>query len=104
MKVFSPAHFLRHIAMPTLQQFAEAHVLGPDLTIDWSLPADALPAKVTEAVEALEASLAETSRSPQELARLAHSIHLWYDDLRRVHLMSNDLAVNEFGYPLKPGQ
>ncbi|MEF8768200.1 hypothetical protein [Candidatus Accumulibacter contiguus] len=79
-------------------------ISGQILTIDWSLPADALPAKVTEAVEALEASLAETSRSPQELARLAHSIHLWYDDLRRVHLMSNDLAVNEFGYPLKPGQ
>lgn len=96
MKVFSPAHFLRHIAMPTLQQFAEAHVLGPDLSIDWSLPAHVLPAEVTEAVEALEASLADTNRSQQELARLAHSIHLWYDDLRRVHLMSNDLAVNEF--------
>ena len=33
MSVFNPPHFLRHIGMPTLREFTEAHVLGTHLTV-----------------------------------------------------------------------
>ena len=46
MKVFNARHFLRHISMPTLKQFTDGHVLGARLNVDWSLPADSLPAGV----------------------------------------------------------
>ena len=53
MSVFNPPHFLRHIGMPTLREFTEAHVLGSHLTLDWTQEEGTLPAMVSQAVEAL---------------------------------------------------
>ena len=49
MSVFNPPHFLRHIGMPTLREFTEAHVLGPHLTLDWTQEEATLPAMVSQA-------------------------------------------------------
>lgn len=57
MNVFNPPHFLRHIGMPTLREFTEAHVLGPYLTLDWTQDEATLPAMVSQAVEALATEL-----------------------------------------------
>lgn len=40
--------------------------------------------------------LHEQSMPEEEASALGHDLHLWHDDLRRVHLLSNDLASNEF--------
>ena len=96
MKIFTPAHFLRYISMPLLQEFMEAHRLGPRLRIDWESPADTLPVNIIEAIEALDASLPNADLQRNELAAIRNDLSLWHDDLRRVHLLSNDLAVNEF--------
>jgi hypothetical protein len=50
MKVFNARHFLRDISMPTLRQFTDCHVLGARLNVNWSSPADSLPAGVGDAV------------------------------------------------------
>jgi hypothetical protein len=73
MTIFNAKHFLRHIGMPTLRQFTQAHVLGVRLTVDWEQSPQSLPATVNDAVQVL-----------------------WVDDLRRAHLMSNALALAEF--------
>ncbi len=96
MKIFSPAHFLRHVSMPTLREFTDAHHLGRRLTIDWDSPAETLPTKINEAIEALQASLPHAGLSEDELSAINHDLHLWHDDLRRVHLLSNELAIKEF--------
>jgi len=57
MSIFNPPHFLRHIGMPTLREFTEAHALGAHLTLDWTLDEVALPAMVSQAVEALATEL-----------------------------------------------
>jgi hypothetical protein len=96
MKIFNAAHFLRHISMPTLREFTDAHTLGQSLAIDWSLAQELLPALVIEAVARLEAfmQVAETAQAERET--LNYKLHLWHDDLRRAHLMSNDLSTQEF--------
>lgn len=96
MKIFSPAHFLRHVSMPTLRAFTDAHLLGQRLSIDWESPADTLGGKVNAAVEALHASLSDGGMNTDEVSAIQNALHLWHDDLRRVHLLSNDLASNEF--------
>lgn len=96
MKVFNSKHFLRHISMPTLRQFADGHVLGARLAVDWGLPPEALPAAVNEAVQALETQLTAPDLDTAQREALEHDLHLWVDDLRRAHLMSNGLAVAEF--------
>jgi hypothetical protein len=42
MTIFNPAHFLRHISMPTLREFTDAHPLGQSQAIDWSLAQELL--------------------------------------------------------------
>jgi hypothetical protein len=96
MKVFNARHFLRHISMPTLKQFTECHVLGARLNVDWSLPADSLPAGVGDAVQDLETRLASPEFDATERPAVEHDLRLWVDDLRRAHLMSNGLALAEF--------
>lgn len=96
MKVFNPRHFLRHIGMPTLRQFTDSHVLGARLTVDWSLPQEALAAAVNEAVQGLETQLTSAGLLHPEREAIGHDLLLWMDDLRRAHLMSNSLAVSEF--------
>lgn len=96
MKIFSPAHFLRHVSMPTLREFTDAHPIAPRLTIDWNSPPETLPAMVNAAIEALHASMGADGMSDEEMSALGQDLHLWHDDLRRVHLLSNDLASNEF--------
>lgn len=96
MKIFSPVHFLRHISMPTLREFTDAHILGSSLSIDWDAPADTLPTLVSEAVNMLEASLHDTENVPDALESIERNLHLWHDDLRRAHLLSNEFATKEF--------
>jgi hypothetical protein len=96
MKIFNPAHFLRHISMPTLREFTDAHPLGPSLTIDWSLAQEILPALVNEAVAQLDAAIQGDGVTQAERESIEYKLHLWYDDLRRAHLMSNDLSIQEF--------
>jgi hypothetical protein len=96
MSVFNPPHFLRHIGMPTLRQFTEAHVLGPYLTIDWTMDAEWLPTAVNEAVEALAARLPTLEITDDQRKDTVDALGYWYDDLRRCHLMANPLAVQEF--------
>lgn len=96
MSVFNPPHFLRHIGMPTLQEFTEAHILGPYLNIDWSQQADSLPALLTQTVETLASELSTKEITPEERKAITEALGLWFDDLRRCHLMANPLAVQEF--------
>jgi len=96
MSVFNPPHFLRHIGMPTLREFAEAHILGSYLSIDWSQEPDLLPAQLTQAVETLASELPTKEITPEERQAITESLGLWFDDLRRCHLMANPLAVQEF--------
>ena len=96
MKIFTPSHFLRHISAPLLREFMEGHPLGSRLTIDWECPEEALSGQINQVVEALDASLQDSDLSMDDIAAIRHALHLWHDDLRRVHLLSNDLAVKEF--------
>ncbi|SFM13803.1 glycine hydroxymethyltransferase [Nitrosomonas communis] len=94
MKVFNPRHFLRHISMPTLREFTEAHVLNANLDIDWEQPADTLPTALADAIDALHASLPHLLS--EERGIVEYHIGLWYDDLQRAHKMSHELAIKEF--------
>jgi hypothetical protein len=96
LKIFSPAHFLRHISKPTLHAFTHAHPIGSRLSIDWDSPEDSLSAKVNAAIEVLQSSLNQEDLSEEDASSLGHDLHLWHDDLRRVHLLGNELASNEF--------
>lgn len=96
MKIFSPAHFLRHVSMPTLREFTDAHPIASRLTIDWDSEPDTLPAKVNAAIDALHLSLTADGLSADEASAIGEDLRLWHDDLRRVHLLTNDLASNEF--------
>lgn len=96
MTIFNHAHFLRHISMPTLRQFTDAHPLGHELVIDWEQPEDTLSRLLNEAIIVKQESLSDTSLPSKTREVLEHNLHLWQDDLRRAHMMSNDLAINEF--------
>ena len=96
MKIFNPAHFLRHISMPTLREFTDAHPLGQSLAIDWSLAQELLPTVVNDAVALLEATMQGAEMTQAERESVEYKLHLWHDDLRRAHLMSNDLSIQEF--------
>ena len=96
MKIFNPAHFLRHISMPTLREFTDAHPIGQSLSIDWSQAQELLPPLVIEAVALLDASMLAAEMTHAERELIEYNLHLWHDDLRRAHLMSNDLSIQEF--------
>lgn len=82
--------------MPTLREFTDAHPISSRLTIDWECAPDTLPAKLNESIEALHTSVTAVGVSAEEAAAISVDLRLWHDDLRRVHLLSNDLASNEF--------
>ena len=96
MKVFNARHFLRHVSMSTLREFTDGHVLGARLLVDWTQHAETLPAAVADAVEALDASLHDPAIDPAERKAIEQDLWLWHDDLRRAHMMSNGLAIQEF--------
>jgi hypothetical protein len=96
MKIFNPRHFLRHISMPTLHEFAAAHVLNSRLDIDWQQAAETLPMRLADAVDALNASLQDPELPALERKAIEFDLHLWHDDLRRAHMMSNALAIKGF--------
>lgn len=95
MSVFNAPHFLRHIGMPTLREFVEEHVLGKYLIIDWQQDEAGLPAAVNDAVEALGERL-EHEANEQLREDITEALGYWYDDLRRCHLLANELAEQEF--------
>lgn len=95
MKIFTSRHFLLHISMPTLQEFTQTHVLSPRLAIDWTTLPESLSETVSDAVDALEASLSSADLSPSEREAREQDLFHWHDDLRRAHLMSNGLAITE---------
>ncbi len=96
MKIFSPTHFLRQVSTSTLREFTDAHPISPRLNIDWDSDPDTLPTKINAAIENLQASLSQGDLSVEEVSAIGNDLHLWHDDLRRVHLLSNELASNEF--------
>ena len=96
MKIFSPTHFLRHVSKPALHGFTQAHPIFPRLTIDWECSENSLADNVHAAIEVLQTSLLTTDLTEKEKSAIADDLNLWHDDLRRVHLLTNDLAVNEF--------
>ena len=98
MKIFNAPHFLRHISMPTLFEFTQAHPLSSQLSIDWTQAEELLPGLVCDAVAALNASLATAQLTADQRESAEHNLHLWQDDLRRAHLMSNELSIREFQY------
>lgn len=71
--------------MPTLKQFTDGHVLGARLSVDWSLPADSLPAAVGDAVHDLEARLSSPEFEPEfdatERSGQTHLVGLRLDHL-----------------------
>jgi hypothetical protein len=96
LKIFSPTHFLRHVSKPALHGFTQAHPIFPRLTIDWECSENSLADNVHAAIEVLQTSLLTTDLPEKEKSAIADDLNLWHDDLRRVHLLTNDLAVNEF--------
>lgn len=96
MRIFNPPHFLRHISMPTLREFTDGHHFGPSLVIDWAGPEDQLPQAVNAAVAAIEATLADSELAPEVRIDIERKLHLWRDDLRRAHVMSNELSIKFF--------
>lgn len=96
MKIFSPTHFLRHVSTSTLREFTDAHPISPRLNIDWDSDPDTLPTKINAAIENLQTSLSQGDLSAEEVSAIGNDLHLWHDDLRRVHLLSNEVASNEF--------
>ena len=96
MKVFNSAHFLRHISMPILREFTQQHPLAQHFNIDWNEETEKLPATVIKAVSGFEDSLLDTQLSREDKEQVELALHNWHDDLRRAHLMSNDLSVQEF--------
>lgn len=96
MKIFNAAHFLRYVSVQSLREFTLAHPIGSRLAIDWESPADTLPTKVNAAIEALKNSLSERGLAEEEAAAIGRDVELWEDDLRRVHLLANEMASHEF--------
>lgn len=96
MKVFNARHFLRHISMPTLREFTEAHVLATRLSIDWTQPEESLPTVVSDAVDAIETASTAPDADTTQREAIEKDLRYWHDDLRRAHMMSNALAIQEF--------
>ncbi|WP_297505451.1 hypothetical protein [Ferrovum sp.] len=96
MKVFTSAHFLRQISIQSLREFTEDHILGTELNIEWNQPAESLLKQLSHDIADLELSLAQGTLSPDTVKDREHNLHLWHDDLRRIHLMSNTQAIEEF--------
>jgi hypothetical protein len=82
--------------MPILREFTQQHPLAQHLSIDWNEEVEKLPATVIKAVSGFEDSLLDTQLVREDKEKAELDLHHWHDDLRRAHLMSNDLSVQEF--------
>ena len=71
MTIFNHAHFLRHISLPTLRQFTDAHPLGPELAIDWGQPEDTLPRLLNDALTIKQDSLSNAELSLSTLSSIS---------------------------------
>lgn len=96
MKVFNPRYFLRHISPIALREYAGVHVLFPRLKMAKDTPDNAYVTTLADTVEAMDESLKNSDLPPDELKAIGHDLNLWYDDLRRTHMMSSGLAIIEF--------
>jgi hypothetical protein len=96
MKIFNARHFLRHLSMPTLQEFTEGHILGTRLAVDWTQLPELLPAAVADLVDDIETLLQDPAIDPAERKAIEQDLWLWHDDLRRAHMMANGLSIQEF--------
>lgn len=96
MLVFNDRHFVRHISLPTLREYALQHKISPKLNIDWEAAEDTLHAMVVNELDRLEESLAQEGLEAEARKDLEHDLMLWHDDLKRAHAMSSAQAVQEF--------
>ncbi|NDE94200.1 MAG: hypothetical protein EB036_12585, partial [Betaproteobacteria bacterium] len=95
MKIFTLTHFLRHVSVSRLHAFTQAHPIAEHLRFDWQLPAEVIPERLNASVADI-LNQASTGAGAKANQSVCHAVHLWHDDLRRVHLLSNDLAAFEF--------
>ena len=95
MKVFNPNYFLRHISMPTLREFTEAQKLNSWLNMDWEQKRKPLHDTLIDAVQALEDRLQNKEFPGKERIAIQNALLFWQEDLRRGHMMSNELAIQE---------
>lgn len=96
MKIFNPRHFLRHISAPALREFTLAHPIAAHLPSDWDSDAALLAGRLNTAIDELQTTWESGSLDEVTASALSQALHLWHDDLKRIHLLSNDLAANEF--------
>ena len=96
MKVFNPRHLLRHVGAPVLREFMSARPIAARLSVDWTAPEQQVPDLVCNAVQALEDSPVAAALDAGQRDAVQRDLFDWHEDLRRVHLMSNDLAIAEF--------
>ena len=94
MKVFASKQFLLLISAPTLREYTEAHVVYPRITVDWSVEPETFASAIHDAVDALDAAMGEVA-DPAERKAIEADLSHWHDDLRRAHLLSNRLAIQE---------
>jgi len=94
MKVFASKQFLLLISAPTLREYTEAHVVYPRITVDWSAEPETFASAIHDAVDALDAAMGEVA-DPAERKAIEADLSHWHDDLRRAHLLSNRLAIQE---------
>jgi len=94
MKVFASKQFLLLISAPTLREYTEAHVVYARITVDWSVEPEAFASAIHDAVDALDAAMGEVA-DPAERKAIEADLSHWHDDLRRAHLLSNRLAIQE---------
>jgi len=94
MKVFASKQFLLLISAPTLREYTEAHVVYPRITVDWSVEPETFANAIHDAVDALDAAMGEVA-DPAERKAIEADLSHWHDDLRRAHLLSNRLAIQE---------
>ena len=86
---------MRHVSVPRLQAFTQAHPIAEHLRFDWQQSPEAIPGRLNAAVAELLAT-AKGQSSEDEAASVCHAVFLLQDDLRRVHLLSNEAAGFEF--------
>jgi hypothetical protein len=96
MMIFNARHFLRHLSMPTLQEFTEGHILGPRLAVDWTQVADLLPNAVADLVDDIEMSLLDPALDPADRKAIEQDLWLWHGDLRRAFLMAHGPGTRAF--------
>jgi hypothetical protein len=94
MKVFASKQYLLLISAPTLREYTEAHVVYPRITVDWSVEPETFASAIHDAIDALDAAMGDVA-DPAERKAIEADLSHWHDDLRRAHLLSNRLAIQE---------